>query len=98
MFDPTFPNCFLTTITEAYARPVLLLIYQALYSGTGSVPVRSRRRRRCVPCADFSFPPQTSLDAAQLGHAKVVLDNSVASGSITRNGTFVMCVRVVQMY
>ncbi|KAI9445143.1 hypothetical protein H4582DRAFT_1913555 [Lactarius indigo] len=29
-------------------------------------------------------------DAIQLGHAKVVLDNSVASGSITRNGNFVI--------
>ncbi|KAI9462506.1 hypothetical protein BJY52DRAFT_1185224 [Lactarius psammicola] len=29
-------------------------------------------------------------DAIQLGHAKVVLDNSVASGSVTRNGTFVI--------
>lgn len=32
-----------------------------------------------------------SPDATQLGHAKVVLDNSVASGSVTRDGTFVMC-------
>lgn len=29
-------------------------------------------------------------DAIQLGHAKVVLDNSVASGSVSRNGTFVI--------
>ncbi|KAI0001968.1 hypothetical protein BJV77DRAFT_1063328 [Russula vinacea] len=29
-------------------------------------------------------------DSLQLGHAKVVLDNSIASGSITRNGGFVI--------
>ncbi|KAH9082024.1 hypothetical protein EDB83DRAFT_2512825 [Lactarius deliciosus] len=29
-------------------------------------------------------------DAIQLGHAKVVLDNSVASGSISRNGNFII--------
>jgi len=49
----------------------------------------------CTTCfaADISgFVQWNGLcpDAAQLGHAKVVLDNSVASGSITRNGTFVI--------
>ena len=36
-------------------------------------------------------------DSLQLGHAKVVLDNSIASGSITRNGGFVMCVCVARV-
>lgn len=36
-------------------------------------------------------------DAIQLGHAKVVLDNSVASGSVSRDGKFVMCVPVVTL-
>jgi len=49
----------------------------------------------CTTCfaADISGFVQWNghcADATQLGHAKVVLDNSAASGSITRNGTFVI--------
>ncbi|KAN0128364.1 Protein of unknown function (DUF2012) domain containing protein [Lactarius tabidus] len=49
----------------------------------------------CTTCfaADISGFVQWNghcADPTQLGHAKVVLDNSVASGSITRNGTFVI--------
>jgi len=49
----------------------------------------------CTVCfaADISGFVQWNghcTDATQLGHAKVVLDNSVASGSVTRNGTFVI--------
>ena len=70
-------------------------IYPALCSGTSIVQVN-----HCVTCilcahpapSTDSFLPATP-DSHQLGHAKVVLDNSIASGSITKDGQFVMCAK-----
>lgn len=36
-----------------------------------------------------------ALDATTLGHAKATIDNGILSGSITRDGNFVMCVLLI---
>ena len=98
-----FENIFLTTANfnpGAHAPPVSLLRYRALCNGTGTVPVGPVLvlDYRVADFVHHLCSPPTPPDAIQLGHAKVVLDNSVASGSVSRNGTFVMCGSVVALY
>ena len=54
------------------------------------MPVRFLTRYVHPSChGEADLHPDTP-DGLQLGHAKVVLDNSIASGSVTRDGGFVM--------
>ena len=75
-----------------------LLIYPASCNGTSTVQVRTsvvslNPSRRY----ELTLRPYATPDSLQLGHAKVVLDNSIASGTVTRDGGFLMCASVLQL-
>ena len=63
---------------------------------SGNVALCVKTHLLALSCHMLTLRPHMP-DSLQLGHAKVVLDNSIASGSITRNGGFVMCVCVARV-